>query len=56
MVQEEDGIECEIIDLRTLLPWDRDTVGAPLPPKHSALADQQSQNPGSCCHSKPAIL
>ncbi len=29
MVQGEDGIECEIIDLRTLLPWDRDTIGEP---------------------------
>lgn len=26
-VAEEDGIECEVIDLRTLLPWDRETVG-----------------------------
>ena len=26
-VAQEDGIECEVIDLRTLLPWDRDTVG-----------------------------
>ncbi|CAL8464309.1 g3844 [Coccomyxa elongata] len=28
MVREVDGIECEVIDLRTLLPWDRDTVEA----------------------------
>lgn len=28
-MQEEDCIECEIIDLRTLLPWDRGTVGGP---------------------------
>ena len=26
-VAEADGISCEIIDLRTLLPWDVDTVG-----------------------------
>ena len=32
MVQEVDGIECEVIDLRTLLPWDRETVGEPLHP------------------------
>ena len=32
MVQEADGIECEVIDLRTLLPWDRATVGTPLHP------------------------
>ncbi len=24
-----DGISCEVIDLRTLLPWDVDTVGEP---------------------------
>jgi pyruvate/2-oxoglutarate/acetoin dehydrogenase E1 component len=27
VVAEEDGIDCEVIDLRTLLPWDRDAVG-----------------------------
>lgn len=26
-VQEQHGISCEVIDLRTLLPWDRSTVG-----------------------------
>jgi pyruvate/2-oxoglutarate/acetoin dehydrogenase E1 component len=29
-VAEADGISCEVIDLRTLLPWDRATVGARL--------------------------
>ena len=24
---EAGGVSCEIIDLRTLLPWDRDTIG-----------------------------
>ncbi len=43
-VQEEDSISCEVIDLRTLLPWDRATVGeAPLPAPdttHSCLAPE----------------
>ena len=26
MVQERLGVSCEVIDLRTILPWDRDTV------------------------------
>lgn len=25
LAQELSGIECEVIDLRTLLPWDRET-------------------------------
>ncbi len=35
-VAEADGISCEVIDLRTLLPWDRATVGARL-----ALSDRR---------------
>ena len=35
-VAEGDGISCEVIDLRTLLPWDRATVGARL-----ALSDRR---------------
>lgn len=27
--QESDGISCEVIDLRTLLPWDASAVGEP---------------------------
>lgn len=33
---QEEGISCEVIDLRTLLPWDTDTVGAPCPCTHPA--------------------
>ena len=29
-VQDADGISCEVIDLRTLMPWDRETVGEAL--------------------------
>ena len=28
-VEEADGISCEVIDLRTLLPWDVPTIGMP---------------------------
>lgn len=26
MAQKELGIECEVIDLRTIAPWDQDTI------------------------------
>lgn len=26
MAQEKLGVSCEVIDLRTILPWDTDTV------------------------------
>ena len=26
LAKEKLGVNCEIIDLRTILPWDRDTV------------------------------
>lgn len=28
MAKERDGVSCEVIDLRTVMPWDRDTVVA----------------------------
>jgi len=37
-VQQEDGISCEVIDLRTLLPWDREAVGElPLSSSYSLI-------------------
>ena len=44
-VQQEDGIGCEVIDLRTLLPWDREAVGVLLPPPGYMRA-----------HGRPALL
>ena len=28
MAQEKLGVSCELIDLRTILPWDMDTIAA----------------------------
>lgn len=30
MAKEKLGVECEVIDLRTILPWDIDTVATVL--------------------------
>ena len=53
MVQEEDGIECEIIDLRTLLPWDREAVGAHSDSSTSSvfISGHQEQS-SNCAHAR----
>lgn len=43
-MEAREGVSCEVIDLRTLLPWDRATVGAP------DVAHQEA------CHGFPHII